>query len=271
VSPVAPDHNGSDPSERGFALLIVLWSLVLLAFLGSQMAVAGRSETQLAANLRNGAIAEAAADGAVHEALFHLLDSSNRHWRADGSSREVRFPNASVQLRIRSEAGKVNPNTASPELLQALLHAVGADQRSAASIAAAIAEWRFPDAQSRASRYRAMGHDYAPPGAPFETIGELGLVLGMTPELLARLSPHLSLYHDGEPDPAAADAVVLQAMRELGTLPSSAGTADESVVAIIATADGTNGTRFVRRTVVRLGGPDRGRPYRILTWDSGAS
>ena len=271
MSPLAPGRNGSDPGERGFALLIVLWSLVLLAFLGSQMAAAGRGETQLSANLRNGAVAEAAAEGAVHEALFHLLDSSNRHWRADGLLREIRFPNALVQLRIRSEAGKVNPNTASPELLQALLHAVGADQRSAASIAAAITEWRFPDAQSRASQYRAMGHGYGPPGAPFETIGELGLVLGMTPELLARLSPHLSLYHDGEADPAAADPVVLQAMRALGSVPPSAGVADEIVLAITAAAEGVNGTRFVRRAVVRLGGPDRGRPYRILTWESGAS
>lgn len=258
-------------NDSGFALLIVLWSLVLLAFLGSQLAVAGRGETQLAANLRSGAIAEAAADGAVHEALFHLLDSSNRHWRADGSLREIRFPGATVQLRILSEAGKINPNTVQPALLQALLHAAGADQRSAAAIAAHVAEWRFPDAESQMAPYHATGLGYGPPGAPFETLGELGLVLGMTPDLLARLAPHLSLYHDGDPDPAAADPVVRQAMRELGYAAAAAEVTDESVVAITATAASADGTRFVRRAIARLGATDRARPYRILTWEIGAS
>ncbi len=179
--------------EQGFALLIVLWSLVLFALMGSQLAATGRAAARLSANLRDAAVVQAAADGAIHEALFHLLDSSSRHWPADGRMHIIRLPGASVELRVQSEAGKVNPNFATPDLLAALLHAVGADERTAAAVAVAISDWRFPDAQdhpleAKAPQYRAAGRAYGPPNAPFETIDELGLVLGMTPDLLAWIS-----------------------------------------------------------------------------------
>ena len=55
--------------ERGFALLLVLWTLVLLSLIVTGMVSAGRVEAQLASNLRAAAVAEAAADGAVHQGL----------------------------------------------------------------------------------------------------------------------------------------------------------------------------------------------------------
>ena len=54
------------PRQRGFALLIVLWAVVFLAFLVTQLTAAGRLETHIASNLRVAAVAEAAADGALY-------------------------------------------------------------------------------------------------------------------------------------------------------------------------------------------------------------
>jgi hypothetical protein len=56
--------------ERGFVLLLVLWSMALL---GAHVTATGRSELALAANLQAAATAEALADGALHEAIWHLL------------------------------------------------------------------------------------------------------------------------------------------------------------------------------------------------------
>jgi len=56
--------------EDGFALLIVLWALGLLALLVSSLAAAGRSDLSFAGNTRDSAIVEAAADGAVQQAMF---------------------------------------------------------------------------------------------------------------------------------------------------------------------------------------------------------
>lgn len=69
---------------RGFALLIVLWALVLAALIAAQVTALGRRETLIAANLRTADVAAAAADGAVEEAVFRLM----RHeagWDPDGT------------------------------------------------------------------------------------------------------------------------------------------------------------------------------------------
>ncbi|MDO9712284.1 type II secretion system minor pseudopilin [Paracraurococcus lichenis] len=262
--------------ERGFALLLVLWSMALLALLGTQVVATGRSELQLAGNLRGAAAAEAAADGAVHAAVFRLLDPSPQRWLPDGLAREMRLPGGAVAVvRVESEQGKVNPNLAPLGLMQALLVEIGAEPRAATSLAAAMLDWRSGGIRPRPGgakepQYRAAGRDYAPPGRPFQTIEELGLVLGMTPALLARLAPHLSLYQGGDPDLRFASPLVLAALRattdpedagDLGGEPDSA-----PVVAITAAVTLPGGVRFVRQAHVRLGQGTRGRPWQILGW-----
>lgn len=59
--------------ERGFALLIVLWSMALLALMITTVLANGRTAITLAGNVRDAAAADARADGAINEALFHAL------------------------------------------------------------------------------------------------------------------------------------------------------------------------------------------------------
>ena len=263
--------RGAAQRERGFALLIVLWTLVLLTLVGTAVTAAGRSEARLALNIRLSAAAEAAADGAIEEAAAHLVDATPRHWPADGSVRTLRRPGAVVELWLDSEAGKVNPNTAQPALLDALLRAVGTDGRTAATLAAAIVGWRYPDVQGPVGdgQYRAAGLDYMPPRARFQSLDEIGLVLGMTPALLDRLRPHLSLFHDGDPDPVRADPAVRQALASLGIAVPEGSVPDDSVVSVTATATVEGGTRFVRHAVIRTGAQPDGALFRILAWDTG--
>ena len=111
--------------------------------------------------------------------------------------------------------------------------------------------------------------DHGPTGKPFEHLDELGLVLGMTPELLARVTPYLTLYHEGEPDVREAAPPVLQALRETtGAVPiAPSGPPDETTVTITSLASGGNGGRFTRRAVVRLTGRTGGEGlYTILDW-----
>ena len=257
--------------QRGFALLLVLWTVVLLALLGTQITASGRTEAQLADNIAMAAAAEAEADGAVFEGVFHLLDSSGQHWFADGVPRTIRHGAYTIELRLFNEAGKVNLNTVQPELLAALIHAVGTDTRTATALALAIVDWRFVDAQrsggAKLDVYRAAGRLAGPPGAPFRSLAELGLVLGITPELLARLEPHLTLFHDGQPSPAVADPVVRRALHEAAPdAPEDSSPADETVVSISARVEGPRGTRFNRRAAVRLGQQSNGALFQVLVW-----
>ena len=108
--------------QRGFALLIVLWTMGLLALLVAQFTATGRGEVQMAANLRANAVTQAAADGAVHEAILRLLQGK---WAPDGRPRVIRVGTADVEVRIKDEGWKVNPNDAKLPALQALLASSG--------------------------------------------------------------------------------------------------------------------------------------------------
>lgn len=261
--------------QRGFALLIVLWSLVLLSLLIGHVIVTGRSETRIAANIRAAAVAEAAADGAAYTAIFRLLTSPPAHWPADGASHRLEFGPAQAVVSAAPLAGKLNPNMSDKPLISALLRAVGSAPGEASTLAGAIADWhgrvfQDPLRQARLAPYRADGLDYGPPMTPFETIEELGRVRGMTPVLLAALAPHLSLHRTGDPDPAFADPAVSQALQSLGPdmlpPPAPAGTPGGTVEIVAVASVGT--ARFTRRAVVDID-PALGRGYAVLSWEDG--
>ena len=257
--------------EGGFALLVVLWSLTLIALVVAQLTAAGRSEAQIAANLRANAVLQAAADGAVHEAMLRLLQ---RDWAPDGRVRELRAGDAAVAVRVTDQARLVNPNTAPLAMIQLLLRSVGVEGGKAAALARAIVDWRSTGPQSlsgglKLAQYQAAGLPYGPPDRPFDSLNELGLVAGMTPALLARIRPLLSLYQEGDAtglfqpaaagDPAdSADGWQFGASGRVMT------------VMITATAAGAKGGRSSRQAAVRLLAEASlsQAPYQILTWSS---
>ncbi len=265
--------------ERGFALLVVLWSTALLALLATQLTSAGRSELQVAANIRTAAKLEADTDGLVYTTIFRLMSDSPVQRAVDGRDREAAVPGAHGMVRVTSLAGKINPNTASEDLLVALLQQVGVPAQRSASLAAAIADWRTPGQQPRpggakAAQYRAAGLPYTPPGAPFQTIEELQLVLGMTPDLFARLAPHMSIFYPGDPVWSAADPVVAAVLKAADSInmsiPPEGVDSDGVYVEIVARVTGDASTAFSRRAIAWVGhGSLRGR-YRVLRWDAPA-
>jgi general secretion pathway protein K len=261
--------------DGGFALLIVLWSLALITLVVTQVVAAGRSETMLANNLRRAAVLRAETDEALHLAIFHLVDPASR-WDADGTEHVVRLAGAVVAVRIDDEFGKINPSLAPPAVLASLLRAVGEGADRSDELAAAIVDWRYPSAEDgatgvKAQHYRAAGRDYAPPSANFQSIGELGLVLGLMPELVARLAPHLTLYTDSDPDARHADPVVARALALAGIAAPTGPMPPPRVVTITAAGVAAGGGRFVRSAVISLGPDKAGRQFRIVTWDAPSS
>ena len=59
--------------ERGFALLLVIWVLAILAVLAAGFAASTRSETRLARNLLEAARAQALAEAGIVRASASLL------------------------------------------------------------------------------------------------------------------------------------------------------------------------------------------------------
>src|SRR6266550_9022295 len=85
----------------GFALIIVLWTLVMIAFIVAHLTASGRTEIRIAGNLVSNSVAEAAADGAIYEAIFNLSDPRpEARWPIDGSARKLAIGRSEVILRV---------------------------------------------------------------------------------------------------------------------------------------------------------------------------
>lgn len=266
--------------SAGFALIIVLWTLVLIAFVVVHITASGRTEIRIAGNLVANATAEAAADGAIFAAIFNLTGSeTDQPWPVDGADHQIIIGETRVVVRLEDEAGWINPNTASPALLEALLRVTGSDPETARRVATAIGEWvgsapvtRSQDA--RVAEYRAAGLGYGPPGAPLETIDELGRALGMTPEMFTAIRPHLTLFGPPEPSSATLDPVVAAGIAEVARsgqpeAPGNQTPPDVLTVRITALALGPSNARASRFAVIRFGAM-LPRGYEVLAWAKSA-
>ncbi len=261
--------------ESGFAVLIVLWALALVTLLVTHVLASGRLELGLAANLGAAENAQGIADAAVYEATFHVMSGE---WAADGVLRQLRIGAGRAELQIVDVAGRINPNLVSHAVMQRLLVEIGAKPEQADAIAAAMEDWRTPGGEAsphgaKAPQYLAAHRGYVPTGRPFRHLQEIGLVLGMTPNLLAALAPHLSLFEPGMPDLLRADPLVAGALGgEVGVLGVAARRTElqeREVIEITVRAFVPAGAQFSRRAVIGLFPPSRGNPnpWRILAWE----
>jgi general secretion pathway protein K len=261
---------------RGFALVIVLWSVGLLALLGTELTSTARGQLRLAAADRDHVQAEAAADGAIRQAVFVLLGGGHL-----GSPRQpvrIRIGNEVVDVTTEDESTKLNPNAVPPETLRALLVAVGVDQPRAALLAAEMGDWRRRTLNSvlggtKIDQYREHGLPYGPGDRPFGSVEEIGLIPDMTQDILARLRPWLSVYQEGQTnDPDGTSPVgsaIVSARVSTRTAPIPEFVSHNLVMRITARATDAAGARFVRSAVVRIRAQadGDGPVFQVLSWE----
>lgn len=258
------------PGEHGFALLVVLWSLILISLLTTQILASGRTAAVLADNVRAGAEARARADGAINNALLHLLSSGVDHWPPDGTVHVLDNSDGSVSVRIRLLDDKINPNLASTSLLAGLFQACGATKTQAFQLADAVIQWRSQAVSQQAeqtalAQYKRAGLPFGPPGHVFSDLGELAYVIGMPGALLNQVEPHMSLYQPNDPDPAHSDAVVHQALTLSGQTGSTSDVYDGTppVVSIEANVEGPGKVIVHRNAIIGIATGEA--PYQFLS------
>jgi general secretion pathway protein K len=190
--------NG-EAAEEGFALVLVLWALLLLSVLGGSFLVEART-TRIVAD--TGALqlqGRLMSDGAINRAIMALLDMRDPlRLPLDGSTRAIRLFDRDILLRVESENGKANLNAAPPGLLAALFRSVGVPPDDADALAARVVAWRNPSSDNARSDetnlYREAGRSYWPRFGSFRSVGELRLVLGMTDALQVVLAPLTTVW-----------------------------------------------------------------------------
>jgi general secretion pathway protein K len=285
--------------QSGIALVLVLWMLALLSAIAGSLVFSSRAELMIAANLASHARAEAFADAGVHKAVYELVTRSPMdplRWKGDGFTHQWQFGGATLQVTILDESAKIDINSAPINLLQSLFQSQGLAEQEANALAAAVIDWRDADDLvtpngAEKDAYAAAGRDYGPANAPFETIDELRLVLGMTDDLFRRLESSVTVYSQQAgvnstvaqrnvllsfpgATPELVDTYIEQRRQALeqGVLPlpfplgqGLTANATGSTFSIQVLADLGDNTRFFREAVVRpLGSPSE--PITFLAW-----
>ena len=271
--------------RSGFALVAVLWLLLLLSIIAGMLLRGAESERDLAATEIALADARLVADAGINRAILSLVNPQDPlKWRLDGTGQSVHLLDRDIEVAVESEAAKIDLNMAPAPLLAALLRSQGVAPGDADEIAGRIVAWRTPlapgEPDQAADDYRAAGRTYSPFHAPFRSVDELRLVLGITDALQASVLPAVTVYaRSPSVDRQVASDIVLRALEEGGdALAASqreardAGNAsgiDRAPVlgeALTITTEAAEGqVTAVRSAVIRLTG-DRRIPYWVLAW-----
>lgn len=206
--------------QSGIALLLVLWMLVILIGIIGVFALIAGTEKQQGKFLARGVQAVYAAEGGVDVAVLRLSHADPLlQWVPDNRVYKYGVDQSRIEIRVVDESGKVDINVADAEVLRSLMVAVGIDNQQATEISSAIIDWRDADdllnlpGGAEDPQYASAERPYGAKDAPFQTISELQQVLGMSPELYARLKPFITIYSGQErPNPSFAAPEVLAAL-----------------------------------------------------------
>ena len=277
--------------QRGVALLLVLWACTLLAILLGGYAALARTEGLQARYQFAQTKAHYAAEAGLMQAVYSLRDPvAKQRWIGDGRPYIFHYDNATITLSAIDEGGKVDLNTATPEVLQALFHATGMKPAEAQVLADRVVDWHSPaspgdETDGGRAAYVAAGRDYGPRHGPFASIEELQMVLGITPALYRQLAPVVTIWSGtASPDPNTAPPLALaaipgmtpeqlaaiQAARSRQANDPSLALGNGTTHSIQSKATLDDGTRAILRATIRVqAGQGSAQPYTVLRWQEG--
>jgi general secretion pathway protein K len=192
--------------ESGFALVLVIWGLGLISLIALTVISVGRHRNLVMANLIENAKAETLAEAGVNlrrlelRAAFSSDQRNTLPFATNGEPVLCTMPQGALAaLAVEDEGGKADLNTASPQLMSAVLRGFGAGAEEADRIAAAIVDFSRPATNVVLDdvaflAYAQDGRAYGPKAGRFETVLELDQVIGMRPELLQAVIPYVTVH-----------------------------------------------------------------------------
>jgi len=174
--------------NRGVALLLVLWSLVLLGTLALAFSWSMRTEALAARNGIDEARAYFQARTGVNRAIMLLATLSPDNVLAAAIAGED--GDAAYEVRVESESGKVDVNLVTEEVLLEILKKGGLPEEEAESVRDAILDWRDADDVARPrgaerAEYAQMPEPVTPRNGKIRSVEELMYVKGVTKDFHA--------------------------------------------------------------------------------------
>jgi len=202
--------------EGGWALISVLWGLVIISLVADMMLSSARVSYRQAAYDVEEAQRQAAADAATVRAVLGLLDARPDHrWRIDGVPQTWAFDGQEMRVAVEDEGGKIDMNASGDAAIRQLLTVAA----GAGDTADKILDWRDQKGDAHrlhgatAADYGAAGMDYFPRGGMFQSVDELKLVLGIDPAVFERIRPAVTVFSGrSKVNLATAPEAVLEAV-----------------------------------------------------------
>ncbi|MCJ7481647.1 MAG: general secretion pathway protein GspK [Thermodesulfovibrionales bacterium] len=187
-------------SQKGVALLMVLWVLTILLVIVFSFSFMTRTEMLSTASFRGGLEKNFIAEGAMERAIMELfyrnvyknqtIELEGREvWQVDGTPYTGQLGNGTYTVSIIDESGKVDINAASDVVLKNLLVNIGVPEEEADTIVDSMMDWKDPDDLHRLhgaenDYYMSLQNPYKAKNARFDSLEELLLVKGVTADIL---------------------------------------------------------------------------------------
>ena len=268
--------------QRGLALVMVMWLVVLLSIIASGHAYNVHTETRLAAMHIQTAKARASVETGLSYAILQLLaEDATNPWPIDGTVDQILFYDTQIRIAIRDATGLIDLNAAGPDLLQTLTTALNVDQERQELIVAAILDWRDADdlkhlGGAEDSDYVSRGYPWTPRDNEFSSVEELRYVMGMTQQLFNEMAPFTTVYSEQAGiNLEFAAPFLINAMKGQDVVPASSNRSLMNAQTVAATGSGTyhiyvsstndEGVGASAEAVIRVSDSSE-KPYQVLYW-----
>ena len=268
-------------SQRGMALVIVLWMVVLLGVIATSHARNARSQTLLAAHHRDMAEMRAAAEAGINITVLEMISGTRQSPEPDGTAFSFEFESQEIVVAVRKASGLVDLNRAPEELLMAPLRICRLDEVRSKDIASAILDWRDDDQQTRIGgaedpEYEAAGYPWTAKDDRFDSLDELRYIPGVNQADFECLQSLITI-HSGSSTvdleyapPALVEQLAGQTLGFDAAANNAAASRRGSTYPsgnyhVYAQATAPSGVIATLEVVVRLSN-SRTSPYRILDW-----
>jgi general secretion pathway protein K len=247
--------------DRGIAIVIVLWVVLVLSLLISGFAFTMHVETQVASYARKELKAEMLARSGIEVARMQLIldaqsptnsgfDALNQDWATNELLYvDHELGDGTFNVKVTDEESKIPINGATDLQLRRLFGLLGVEPSDSDVIVDSILDWidssdlhRLNGAKS--DYYESLSPPYRAKNAPLDRVEELLLIRGVTPELyqgtpatdkdpaVPGLPEVFTTMTSGSINVNTASAIVLQAM---------VGLDDAQVQAVLSRRDGADG------------------------------
>jgi type II secretory pathway component PulK len=191
--------------DKGFVLVLVLATAVLLAIFAAGFSATVRSYVRSGTTRIEVARARAIADGGINLALLDLASArgqlqSNRRFDPEGPAVACEAADGAIlTVRITDEAKKINLNTVNQTELVSLFQQLGAGVGEAELYAGNVLDFRDGDDDawqggSERAVYAALGPYGSPKNAPFDSVAELTQVAGLPADIAAKAANLMTVH-----------------------------------------------------------------------------